>query len=134
MAVMKSSWRTHNGTRYFYADYSNFGRNIDALRVEVNAADAEIEQIPGETGLVLVDIRNTVTSADVVGLFKVSTARTKGHVLRTAVVGVKGVQKVLANAVAYFSKETLHLFDSTEDAADWLVGATDRGGVTVTPS
>jgi hypothetical protein len=37
--------------------------------------------------LVLVDIRNTVTSSEVVALMKESTARTKGHVARTAVVG-----------------------------------------------
>jgi len=75
---MKSSWRTHNGVPYFYADYSNFGRDIGALREEVNGADSEIEQSPPESALVLVDIRNTVTSTDVVSLFKQSTARTKG--------------------------------------------------------
>lgn len=129
---MKSSWRMHNGRRYFYADYSNFGRNIEALRVEVDGADSEIEQQPNT--LVLVDIRNTVTSTDVVSLFKESTARTKGSVDRTAIVGVTGVQKILAAAVARFSRETLHLFNGTDEAMEWLVGAEEQGGVTVPPS
>jgi hypothetical protein len=130
---MKSSWRIHHGTRYFYADYSNFGRDVDALREEVNSADSEIERIPGETALVLVDIRHTVTSSEVVSLFKASTARTKGHVSKTAIVGVTGVQRILAQAVATFARESLHLFNETGAAADWLVGADERGGVAVLP-
>jgi hypothetical protein len=119
---MKSSWREHKGTRYFHADYSGFGRNIDALREEVDGADSQIEQSPADSALVLVDIRNTVTSVEVVSLFKESTARTKGHVQKTAIVGVTGVQKVLAMAVARFSREPLHLFNTTEEAREWLVG------------
>jgi hypothetical protein len=134
MDVMKSSWREHKGTRFFYADYSNFGRNIEGLRQEVNGADSEIEQSLGESALVLVDIRNTVTSTDVVSLFKESTARTKGHVHKTAIVGVTGVQKILAAAVARFSRETLHLFSETAEAMDWLVGSEEQGGVTIPPS
>jgi hypothetical protein len=124
---MKSSWREHRETRYFHADYSGFGRNIDALRAEVDYADSEIEQCPRDSALVLVDIRNTVTSSDVVSLFKVSTARTKGHVGKTAIVGVTGVQRILALAVVRFSREPLNLFDSIEAARDWLVGEGSAG-------
>jgi hypothetical protein len=124
---MKSSWRTHKGTSYFHADYSGFGRNIDALKVEVDGADSQIEQSPADSALVLVDIRNTVTSTDVVSLFKASTARTKGHVKKTAIVGVTGVQRILALAVARFSGEELHLFPSIEEAQEWLVGQGTEG-------
>lgn len=117
---------------YFHADYSGFGRNIDALRVEVDGADSQIEQAPAESALVLVDIRNTVTSIDVVSVFKTSTARTKGHVKKTAIVGVTGVQRILAGAVARFSGEELHLFDSVEAAQDWLVGEGVQG-MAITP-
>jgi len=127
---MKSSWRHHQGTPYFHADYSGFGRNIDALKIEVDGADSQIEQAPADSALVLVDIRNTVTSIDVVSLFKQSTARTKGHVKKTAIVGVRGVQRILASAVARFSGEDLHLFDTVEEAADWLAGE-GGGGQTI---
>jgi hypothetical protein len=129
---MKSSWRHHRGTPYFHADYSGFGRNIDALRAEVDGADSQIEQAPAESALVLVDIRNTVTSIDVVTVFKTSTARTKGHVKKTAIVGVTGVQRILAGAVARFSGEELHLFDTVEAAQDWLVGEGVQG-MAITP-
>jgi hypothetical protein len=131
---MKSSWNTHKGTRYMYADYSQFGRNIEGLRAEVDAVDGAIEREPLDATLVLVDIRNTVTSSDVVSLMKESTARTKGRVQKLAVVGVTGMQRVLAWAVTRFSGETLHLFDSVDDAKEWLVGAgtgDDQGGGTL---
>lgn len=128
---MKSSWNTHNGTRYMYADYSHFGRNLEALRAEVDAVDGAIEREPPDSTLVLVDIRNTVTSSDVVSIMKESTARTKGRVQKLAVVGVTGMQRVLAWAVTRFSGETLHLFDSVDDAKEWLVGRGEGRGVTI---
>jgi hypothetical protein len=128
---MKSRQIDYKGLRIFYADYSDYGRDIGALRAEVDHFDAVIEQQKG--ALVLVDIRNTVTSSEVVSLMKESTARTKGHVARTAVVGVSGIQRVLAQAVARFAGEPLMLFNDVEAAKEWLVGAKPAGGRQVAP-
>ena len=75
---MKLMWMTHKGKRYLFCNYANFGRNIEALRAEVDYADSEIEKELGNDALLLVDLRNTVTSSEVVSLFKESAARTKG--------------------------------------------------------
>jgi hypothetical protein len=128
---MKSTWQTHNGTQYFLADYSNYGRDVDALRVEVDSADEVIEQ--QQDVLVLVDLRNTVTSSDVVKMMKLSAERTHGHVKKHAIIGVKGIQRILAAAVAKFSGEPLMLFDRVEDARDWLAGIEVKTGVMVRP-
>jgi hypothetical protein len=124
---MKSAWSEHRGTRFLYANYSNYGRNLDALRLELDHADTMIEQEPGNATLVLVDIRHTVTSTQVVSLMKESAARTKGRVARLAVVGVTGVQRILATAVARFSREPLQLFDNVDAAKDWLVEGGEAG-------
>lgn len=126
---MQSTWATHRGTKYFVADYSNYGRDVEALRAEVDAADEVIEQ--QTDALVLVDLRNTVTSSAVVSMMKASATRTHGHVLKHAVIGVKGIQRILAAAVARFSREPLMLFDRIEDARDWLVGVDVKTGVQV---
>lgn len=118
---MKSGPIDYKGLRLYYADYSGFGRDLDALRAEVDAFDAIVEQ--QQNALVLVDIRDTVTSSEVVSLMKESTARTKGHVARTAVVGVSGIQRVLAQAVARFAGEPLVLFKDVDAAKEWLAGA-----------
>ena len=123
---MKSKQIDYKGLQIFYADYSDYGRDLGALRAEVDAFDAMVEQ--HENALVLVDIRNTVTSSEVVSMMKDSTARTKGHVARTAVVGVSGIQRVLAQAVARFAREPLMLFHDVEAAKEWLAGAQPAGG------
>ncbi|MFP5246037.1 MAG: hypothetical protein ACLGH0_05040 [Thermoanaerobaculia bacterium] len=128
---MKSHWETHRGTRFYYADYSGYGRDIDALRAEVDFADSTIEREPPDSVLVLVDIRNTVTSTHVVSLMKDSAVRTKGIVRKLAVIGVTGVQKILASAVARFSREPLYLFDAIDEARDWLVSGEGKQPVVI---
>jgi hypothetical protein len=84
--------------------------------------------------LALIDVRGTTTSMEAVDVFKHSAARSKGFIIRQAVVGVAGIQKILAQAVARFSSEELHLFNSVEEAKDWLVIGQGQGGTRVPPT
>lgn len=124
---MKSGWMNHKTQRFLYGNFSGFGRDVEALRAEIVAADEEICRQPLGTVLVLNDVRGTTTSTEAVTLFKESAARTKGWVARQAVVGVTGIQKILAAAVARFSSEELVLFDDIEEAKEWLVSGEGKG-------
>lgn len=127
---MKSRWEHAGGKRIFYCDFTDFGADVDALRAEIDAADEAILGEPRDSVLLLANLRGTVTSSAVVDLFKKSSARTKGYVQKQAIVGIGGVQKLLAQAVAWFSRETFVLFDTPEAAREWLVS--DKGaGVVV---
>jgi hypothetical protein len=127
---MKSKWENLGGKRILYCDFSQFGTNVDTLSAEIDAADDAILREPKDSVLLLADLRGTVTSSAVVDLFKKSSARTKGYVKKQAIVGLSGIQKMLAQAVAWFSRETFVLFDTPEAARDWLVA--DKGaGVVV---
>lgn len=106
-----------------YCDFANFRRDVDGLRAEVAAVDVEILKRPRGSVLAIADLTGTVTSGEVVDLFKKSAAATKNHMRKQAVVGVKGIQKILARAVAFFSGQSMHLFDSVEKGKDWLAGA-----------
>jgi hypothetical protein len=130
---MKSEWITHQGRRIIYCDFRNFGRDVAALQVEVDAADDEITVQPPLSVLALVDVRGTTTSMEAVDVFKKSAARSKGYIIRQAIIGVAGIQKILAKAVARFSSEELYLFDSVEAAKDWLVRG-EGGGTRVAPT
>ena len=118
-----------DGTRILYQDFRDFGRNVAALRAEVEAVDREICSQPADSVLALADLTGTVTSVEVVWLFKHSAAATRGYVRKQAVVGLTGVQSVLAQAVARFSGETLHLFDTPELATAWLASDKADGGL-----
>lgn len=124
---MKSRWMLWKGKRYLYQDFTNFERNLDALRREVDDADEAILREPKGSVLAIADLTGTVTNTQVVDLFKESATRTNGWVAKQAVVGIGGVQKVLAQIVARFSRQPLHLFTSIEAARDWLVDEKDGG-------
>lgn len=127
---MKSRWMVHKGIEILYGDFSGFGRDVDALRAEVKEVDAEMFRRPPGSVLTLADLNGTATPAEVVDLFKASAAATRKHVARQAVVGLTGVQKMLAQSVAFFSGQSMHIFDSVDKALDWLaagVAETDGG-------
>jgi hypothetical protein len=124
---MKSKWTTYNGRRIFYCDFSGFGRDVAGLQQEVDAVDVEILREPKGSVLALADLRGTVTGTDVVDVFKKSAKRTNGFVKKQAVIGVTGVQRILASAVARFSGQSLHLFDTADEANAWLAENKGRG-------
>jgi hypothetical protein len=116
-----------------YCNFTGFSTDVDALRVEVEAVDREICRESEGTVLALADLRDTVASRKVVELFKGSAARTKNHVRKQAVVGVTGIRRLLAEAVSRFSGQSMVLFDSVEEAKDWLASDQNEGGIAVTP-
>jgi hypothetical protein len=125
---MKSKWVTWKGQRILYQEFSGFGRDAEALEREVDLVDAEIvKQAPGSI-LALADLNGTVTSSAVVELFKRSASVTKPFVAKQAVIGVGGVQKFLAQMVARASGQALQLFNSREEAMDWLAGEAPTAG------
>lgn len=121
---MRSSWIVHRGVEILYCDFSNLQRDVRALKAEVDAVDAEIVRKPPGSVRAIADLRGTVTSTEVVIIFKGSATVTKDHIRKQAVIGVTGVQKILAQGVAFFSGQSMHLFDSADKAKDWLA---DRG-------
>jgi hypothetical protein len=127
---MKSRWMVWKGTRFLYQDFTNFERDLAGLRQEVDGADEMILREPKGTVLAIADLSGTVTSTQVVDLFKESATRTNGWVGKQAVVGITGVQKVLAQIVSRFSKQPLHLFSTVDEAKEWLVDEKE-GGVRV---
>lgn len=128
---MKSHWEWANERRYLHCEFAGFGRDETGLKEEIDAVDEEILRQPPDSVLLLVDLRRTVTSSGVVDLFKASATRTKGYVRRQAILGVHGIQKVLAQAVAWFSGETFVLFDDETRAIAWLTSDRGEDGVVI---
>jgi len=118
---MKSKWITYKGKKVFYCDYSNFQGDLQALRAENEAVDAIFCRQPEASVLSLSDVRNTIASAEMVELFKKSAGRTKPYAQKQAVVGISGIKRILADAVARFSGQAMSYFDDVESAKNWLV-------------
>ena len=118
---MKSKWIAHQGKKVLLCDYSNFRADIQALQAEIAAVEAVICQQPLASVLVLVDLTNTVGTPEVVEMFKKMTSRTAPYNCKRAVVGVVGLKRMLAEAVARFSGSPMSYFDSFESARNWVV-------------
>jgi hypothetical protein len=69
---------------------------------------------------VLVDVTGTMMNTEAVQALKASTKRDGAMVEKTAVVGVTGLKKVLADAIAKFSGTHTRYFDTKEEALEWL--------------
>jgi hypothetical protein len=118
---MKSSWKTHRGKPFFYADYASFGEDLAALMAEVDAADGIVCQQAENSIVVLVDVRGTVGTPEAMGFIKKSAARTRKHIRKMAVLGIYGIRQMLFEIVAHFSGQNMVAFDDAEKAMDWLV-------------
>lgn len=124
---MKSRWRRCNGVAVFHLDYAGFKHDVAALRVEVRAADDVIVGQPEGSVLVLIDLRDTVASGDVVQLFKESSAETTPHIRRHALLGVTGIKRFLADKVARLAGRPMRLFSTEEEALAWLTRGEGEG-------
>ena len=119
--MIKSRWVVWHGVGVLYLDYANFKQDIEALREEVRQADDEIQREPKGSVLVLIDLRETVATGAVVTLFKESSALTDPYVRKHALIGVSGMKRFLADKVAKLTRRQMRLFDTQEQALDWLV-------------
>lgn len=125
---MKSRWRQHNKVAFLHLDYANFKTDIEGLRAEVAAADAEMMHEPKGTVLVLIDLRDTVASAAVVQLFKESSAITTPYIRRHALIGISGMKRFLADKVARLAGKPMRLFTTEAEALEWLTSGIGDAG------
>lgn len=118
---MQSEWQTHQGKRVFYCNYTHLG--IEDLQIEMDAVDALLIQEPTNSVLILTDVRGMIGTPQIVNMFKKSASVTKGHIRRSALIGIgfTGPKKVLFDIVIRFSGQDVTLFDDIEKAKDWLV-------------
>ncbi len=102
---------------------------IDYTRLTAEQLIAEAERVhqegrsrlSGRKARVLVDITGTTMSPEAVRALKDSTRNDKAMVEKTAIVGVTGLKKILADAIARFSGTHTQYFDTKEQALDWLL-------------
>jgi hypothetical protein len=118
---MKSDWVIHKEKRIFRVDLSGLGRNIEAFREELMAAESVACQHPEDSLLVLTDVRDTVLFSEVMDFAKESSARTAKYVHREAIIGMSGIRRILLDAVSRFSGRQFAAFDDVNEAEDWLV-------------
>jgi len=120
-------WKTHNGKKFLYINYSNLSAVNPAQKQEIFdtirlAWEAVESTAPDEKIRFLSDVTNTTSSPDIMTKIKEFAAYTTANdkVEKECVVGISAIQKILVAGVNMFSKTKLVMFDSIGDASDWL--------------
>ena len=118
---MRSNWIEHQGTKIFYQDFSKNFYNSAAVKTEL----AEVQKIvlaePKNSVLVLSDMRDTNVGGDLIPVMNAASTATKNHIRKTAVLGVTGMKRKLADLLTALTGQQLKYFDDVESAKSWLI-------------
>jgi len=118
---MRSQWIEYKGKKIFYQDFSKLFFNSTAVKEELNEVQAIVKAQPKNSVLVLTDMRDTNVGSDLLPVLNAASAATKDHVRKTAVLGVVGIKRKLADLLTSLTGQQLKYFDDIETAKYWLV-------------
>jgi hypothetical protein len=117
---MRSYWIEYNGKKIFYQDFSKLFFNSAAVKAELEEVQKIVKAQPLDSVLVLSDFRDTTIGSDLLPLLNAASAATKDHVHKTAVLGVVGIKRKLADLLSALTGQPLKYFDDVEAAKKWL--------------
>ena len=118
---MRSKWIEYNDKQIFYQDYSKLFYNSTAVKMELNEVQEIVKSQPKDSVLVLTDMRDTNVGSDLLPAMNAASAATKDYVHKTAVLGVTGAKRKLADLLTSLTGQPLKYFDDIEAAKRWLV-------------
>ncbi|HSB01149.1 MAG TPA: hypothetical protein VLE49_10895 [Anaerolineales bacterium] len=118
---MRSEWIEYKDKKIFYQDFSKNFYNSAAVKTELAEVQEVVKSQPLNSALVLSDFRDTNIGSDLLSEMNAASAATKAHVHKTAVLGVSGVKRKLADLLIAITGQPLKYFDDVESAKNWLV-------------
>jgi hypothetical protein len=118
---MRSQWITHNGKQIFYQNFSGVDiGHSESVLAELQAVQAEVVKQAHHSVCVLADFRETSIGRDLLQAMTESSNLTKSHVRKTAVLGITGTKRMMANLLMSVTRQDLRMFEDETKAKDWL--------------
>ena len=117
---MRSAWIEHQGKKILYQDFSKNFFNSAAVKAELAEVQKIVTAQPLNSVLVLSDFRDTNVGSDLLSAMNTASTATKDHVQKTAVLGVAGMKRKLADLLTALTGQPLKYFDDVESAKNWL--------------
>lgn len=109
----------HMGKRVLFINYAEC--DITMLKAVAEEGHRVIARELPKSVLTLNDVSGTNFDTESVAVLKSMVAANAPFVRRAAVVGITGLQQLIYDAVQRFSQRNIPLFDSREEALNWLV-------------
>jgi len=117
---MRSQWIEYKGKKIFYQDFSKLFYNSAAVKTELTEVQKIVKAEPPGSVLILSDMRDTNVGSDLLPAMNAASAATKAYARKTAVLGVTGAKRKLADLLSSLTGQALKYFDDIESAKDWL--------------
>lgn len=109
----------HQGKRILLIDMAHC--ELDGVVAVIRETKKIISQQPVASVLTLTDVTGTHPNASTTRVLKEFAAHNKPYVRAGAVVGVDKVRKLIYAIVSQFSSRQFGLFETHEEAKNWLV-------------
>ena len=114
----RSSFITHKGKQIFVLDCRDISpKEMHAL---IDECARVVRQQPEGSVLTCTIAGGTTFDTETVTKLKELTKGNAPHVKAAAVVGMTGLYKVVLSAVSMFSSRRFHMFDTVDEAKDFL--------------
>ncbi len=116
---MSLSFITHKGKRIMFIDYTSC-KNIEEMIKVLEQVIMEYEK-PGGQYLTLNDFTGTYGSTEFMNAASKHKELFDSKTIKTAVLGITGIKKILLNGYNAFVKKKQMPFDTKEEALEYLV-------------
>lgn len=113
----------HKGTQVFTMDCRD--ASLEEMNAIIEECILQVRSQPEKSVLTLTIAGGITFSGETISRLKGLARDNTPYVKAGAIVGVTGLYKVVFNAVAMFSKRRFDLYDTVEEAMDFLAGYTE---------
>ena len=112
----------HNYKQIIFIDFSNLtSYNMPEILKVIEEAKKMIRSNPPNSVLTLTDFDGMFFNKEILDLMIKYVAENKPYVKASAIIGAGGLRKIAVNSAEKFSMRDLHIFDSKQEALDWLI-------------
>ena len=119
----RAKFVTHKGRQLYLMDCSN--ATVEEMNQVIEACQRDVRSQPENSVFTLIVAGGSSFSSETVSRLKELARDNTPYVKASAIVGVTGLHKVVLNAVAIFSQRRFYLYDTLDEAMDFLAGYTD---------
>lgn len=116
--MQRAHFVEHRGKQIFLMDCRD--ASLEEMEAVIAECIKQIRVLPEKSALTLTIAGGTTFSGETISKLKELARDNAPYVKAAAIVGVTGLYKIVFNAVSMFSKRKFNLFDTIDDAKDFL--------------
>lgn len=118
-AAARVKFIEHTGKRVLFINYA--GCDVPMLKAVTEEMHRVISKESLNSVLTLNDFAGTAFDSESIAVLKSRVEANAPFVRRAAVIGISGLQRLIYEAIQKFTRRNIPLFDTREEALDWLV-------------